>query len=63
MKKNLLALAFMVTFASTSVLADGEIGHGSKTNPPPPPSARQVDSSDNVLTQVLNAIYAIIAKA
>ena len=63
MKKNILALAFMVMLASTTAFADGETGHGRRNSdqPPPPASSTQADSSNNLLDQVLNAIYAIIA--
>lgn len=60
MKKNVLTLAFMLVFASTTVFADGETGHGNRTSDPSP-SYSQTGSSNNLLDQVLNAIYTIIA--
>ena len=82
MKKNILALAFALTLASTTAFADGETGHGNRAPIDPPATTAFVDgetghgnrnasdsslaasrssSSDNFLSQVLSAIYAIIA--
>lgn len=66
MKKNVLKLAFVLAFASMSVLADdGETGHGGRTPdpvPPPAASSTQSTSSTNLLDQVLNVIYVAVAQ-
>ena len=54
----------MLVFAfSTTAFADGEVGQGNKTSVPPPPTATstQTTSSNNLLTQILNVIYAIVS--
>lgn len=67
MKKNFLTLAFLLMFASTTAFADGEIGHGNRTPEPIPPAGStsnqtaSANSSDTLLNQLLNIIYAITA--
>ena len=63
MKSKLISLAFLLVFAfSTSAFADGETGIGSITDPPPPPplvSSVSNDTSNNLLTQILNAFFSV----
>ena len=62
MKSKLISLAFLLVFAvSTSAFADGEIGAGNLTDPPPPPLVSSVsnDTSNNLLTQILNAFFSV----
>lgn len=69
MKKNVITLAFMLVFASTTVFADGETGHGNRTpdsgSAPTALSTSNQNSaanpSDNILNQFLNIIYVFIA--
>lgn len=69
MKKNVITLAFMLVFASTTVFADGELNHGTRTKEPEPkPTAVSTsnptaisNTSDTLLNQVLNIIYALVA--
>lgn len=66
MKKNFMTLAFMLVFASITVFADGEVGHGTRTEPTPPPVTTSnrtpsPDTSDTLFNQILNAIYAFAA--
>jgi hypothetical protein len=66
MKKNVLKLAFVLAFASMSVLADdGETGHGGKTpDPVQTPAARSTQSttSPGLLDQILDVIYVAVAQ-
>lgn len=43
MKKNILALAFTLMLASTTVLADGETGHGNRAPVNPPAATAYTD--------------------
>ena len=67
-----MTLAFMLVFASTTVFADGEIGHGTRAATPTPTptvtntsnrsaSTETSNTSDTLFDQILNAIYALVA--
>lgn len=64
MKTKIISLAFLLAFAfSTSALADdGETGQGTRVVQTPPPATvvQSNDSSDDLLTQILNAINSVI---
>jgi hypothetical protein len=69
MKKNFMTLAFMLVFASTTIFADGEIGHGTRAvEPTPTPTVEttsnrsaSANTSNTLFDQIVNAIYALVA--
>lgn len=65
MKKRVMAIAFMMTFAAMTARAEGELGQGNRTCNPIPAIAQSTpcnnfDATSVTLTQIITAICSIV---